>query len=172
MYAGREVTIALSRLRERYPDLVYVMTGRGAYARELENLARAHGIQDRIRMTRFISYAELHDLYRRADIYISPSQDVDGDVEGFGIALAEAGVHGVPVIAGRSGGVDDAVVNGETGLLVNASDIDELTHALTLLLDDDERRREFGERARDRARREFAVERQGARLAAILRVGG
>jgi phosphatidylinositol alpha-1,6-mannosyltransferase len=57
------------------------------------------------------------------------------NVEGFGISLVEAGACGVPVIAGRSGGIPDAVRDGETGLLVDSENLEDVSSAVRRLLD-------------------------------------
>jgi len=158
----------LSRLAARYPDVVYVVAGDGECREQLERLATTLGIAGRVRMTGRVSETELRALYRRAEIYISPSLDVDGDVEGFGVALAEAGSYGIPVIAGRSGGVADAVLDGETGIIVRSGDEDELLSALGRLLDDPDFGRRLGENARRRATTELTIESQGRRFAETL----
>jgi phosphatidylinositol alpha-1,6-mannosyltransferase len=61
---------------------------------------------------------------------------MDQRVEGFGISLVEAGACGVPVVAGRTGGIPETVREGETGLLVDAERPDEVCAALSRLLDD------------------------------------
>lgn len=159
-----DVIRMLARLKDRYPNLVYVMTGTGEYRRELQALASCLGVAHRIVFAGRVSDQDLRCLYRRTDVYVAPSIEIDGDVEGFGIALAEAAAHGVPVIAGRSGGVDDVVEDGETGLLVAPGDLEDLTQAVVSLLDDDARRRSLGARARARVLHALRVDLQGARL--------
>lgn len=166
-----QIIEAIARLRERYPELVYVMTGDGDYRWELEELARRHGVADRVRMPGFVSQAELRQLYHRAEVYISPSQEDQGDIEGFGIALIEAGAYGKPVIAGRSGGVTDAVVHGETGFLVNPFDIEEITRKLSLLLDDAAMRDQLGKAGRAQVVTKFGLMRQAEKLKSVLHTG-
>lgn len=158
----------LARLKDRYPSLRYVMTGDGECRAELADLASRLGVRDRVVMTGMVSDEDLGALFARADVYVSPSIEVNGDVEGFGIALAEAGACGVAVIAGRSGGVEDVVVDGSTGILVTPGDLAELEAAVTALLTDADRRRALGARARARIASELRVDRQGARLHACL----
>jgi phosphatidylinositol alpha-1,6-mannosyltransferase len=166
-----QVIEAMVHLRERYPDLVYVMTGDGEYRRELEDFAWRYGVEDRVRMTGYVSQAELRQLYHRAEVYISPSQEDQGDIEGFGIALVEAGACGKPVIAGRSGGVGDAVVDGQTGFLVDPLDTEEIKRKLAILLDDAALRERFGKAAHVRVVSEFGLKKQGKRLEHLLRFG-
>jgi phosphatidylinositol alpha-1,6-mannosyltransferase len=164
-----QVIQVLHQLNRKYPDLAYVITGEGKYQAHLESLARQLQVHDKVRFVGFVSEAELNQLYRRCAIYISPSMMEEGDVEGFGIALVEAGAHGRPVIAGRTGGVEDAVVDGETGILVDPSKIDEIETALVRLLDDDDLRQRLGSQAKRRAELRFGIQRQGELLLNILR---
>ena len=69
-------------------------------------------------------------------------------IEGFGISLLEASASGLPVIAGRSGGVEDAVLDGETGILVNPDDPHDIAQALKLLLDNNALANDLGEKGR------------------------
>lgn len=73
-------------------------------------------------------------------------------VEGFGLVYLEAGAHGLPVVAHAIGGVPEAVIDGETGLLVPPGDQPALTAAFTRLLADPVLRRRLGEAGRARAR--------------------
>jgi phosphatidylinositol alpha-1,6-mannosyltransferase len=81
-----------------------------------------------------------------------------GDVEGFGMVFLEASAAGLPVIGGRSGGVVDAVLHGETGFLVDGSSVPDITDALQLLLDDPALRERLGARGREFARSRFSWE--------------
>jgi phosphatidylinositol alpha-1,6-mannosyltransferase len=69
-------------------------------------------------------------------------------IEGFGISFLEASASGLPVVAGNSGGVADAVRDGETGLLVNPDSPEDIARALKSLLTDDELSRELGQKGR------------------------
>lgn len=172
---GHEQVIRiLGEIRERYPDLVYVITGGGELGRELRELAHRHGVEDRVRMTGYLDRSTLRRFFARAEVYISPSLEDQGDVEGFGISLAEAGACGKPVIAGKVGGVPETVAHGETGLLVDASNQDEIVRALRALLDDEGLRRRLGENGRARATGEFGIRAQSSRLMDSLQrtVGG
>jgi phosphatidylinositol alpha-1,6-mannosyltransferase len=89
--------------------------------------------------------------------------------EGFGIVFLEAAACGVPQVAGRSGGADEAVVDGQTGLVVARPDRpDEVAGALARLLDDPELGMRLGTAARRRAEAEFSYEGLARRLCAAL----
>jgi phosphatidylinositol alpha-1,6-mannosyltransferase len=164
-----QVIRALARLRHRYPDLVYVATGDGSFKRTLEELATSCGVSESVRFAGFVDDLDLAALYDRCEVYVSPGVDDGGDIEGFGISFVEASAHGKPVIAGNVGGVADAVSDGETGLLIDGSDVGEVERALDRLLSDGELRTRLGENGRARVRSRFALARQGELLARVLR---
>jgi phosphatidylinositol alpha-1,6-mannosyltransferase len=122
-HKGVDVTIrALRLLVEEFPDLHYAIVGEGSYQPSLETLAREQGLADRVRFLTDVHDADLPLAYALADVYVGVSRQTARDVEGFGIALLEAQASGKPVVAGRSGGMPDAVREGETGLLTDPED--------------------------------------------------
>lgn len=94
---------------------------------------------------------QLGAIYAQADIFAMTSMPHKHSVEGFGLVYLEAGAHGLPIIAHAIGGVPEAVIDGETGLLVTPGDTAALTQAFARLLDDVPLRRRLGEAARARA---------------------
>jgi phosphatidylinositol alpha-1,6-mannosyltransferase len=126
----------LSRLQDRYPDLGYAVVGSGAQLPALEALARSLGVTDRVRFLTAVPDSDLPAVYNSAEIYLGLSRLTDLAAEGFGISLVEASASGIPVVAGRSGGIPEAVRDGETGLLVDAEQPEEVSRALCSLLDD------------------------------------
>ncbi len=127
---------ALARLRTRYRDLRYAVVGTGEEQEALEAEARELGVADRVRFLTDVPDLDLPALYNCAEIYLGVSRLMEQRVEGFGISLAEASACGIPVIAGRSGGIPAAVRDGETGLLVDAERVDAVVEAVGRLLDD------------------------------------
>ena len=127
---------ALSLLRSRYPDLRYAVVGTGEEQEALAAEARELGVADRVRFLTNVPDRDLPALYNTAEVYLGVSRLMEQRVEGFGISLAEASACGVPVVAGRSGGIPAAVRDGETGLLVDAERPEAVAEALARLLDD------------------------------------
>jgi phosphatidylinositol alpha-1,6-mannosyltransferase len=126
----------LSQLRDRYPDLGYVVVGSGGDFPNLQGLAQSLGVADRVRFLTQVPDDDLPGVYNCAEIYLGLSRQMEGNVEGFGISLVEAGACGIPVIGGRSGGIPDAVREGETGLLVDSERPTAVCSAVRELLDD------------------------------------
>ncbi len=104
----------------------------------------------------------LPGLYAAADAYLWPAVN-----EAYGMAFLEAQAAGLPVVAGRAGGVADVV--GETGILTPAGDRTAFAEAVAGLLDDEAGRRDLGSRARERVRREHGLERAARVLDRALR---
>lgn len=98
-----------------------------------------------------ISDEKLGAIYQQADIFAMTSMPHKHSVEGFGLVYLEAGAHGLPVIAHDIGGVPEAVVHGETGLLVQPGDTPALTAAFSRLITDTALRRRLGTAGRVRA---------------------
>jgi glycosyltransferase involved in cell wall biosynthesis len=109
-------------------------------------------LRDRVPSARgFVQHDELQQLYARAAVVACPSRR-----EGFGVACLEAMAHGRPVVATRVGGLQDLVVDGETGIVVPPRDPAALRSALERLLADPELRRRLGTAGRERARTQFS----------------
>ena len=87
---------------------------------------------------------DLPALYSAADLYVGASRRHDLLAEGFGISLVEASACGLAVVGGRSGGVPDAVREGETGILVDPDDPNAVAAGINELLANPERRKELG----------------------------
>ncbi len=155
---------ALASLKQKYPHLRYAVAGAGEHTEALRRLADAHGVGDRVIFVPDIPDAELPDLYRAADIYLGVSRREGRSVEGFAIAIAEAAASGLPVIAGRSGGIPEMVRDGETGLLVDPERVSPLVEAIGALVDDTARAKQLGAAGRAAVEKYFNWDRAVAEL--------
>ena len=100
-----------------------------------------------------ISDEKLGLIYQEADIFAMTSMPHKHSVEGFGLVYLEAGAHGLPIVAHNIGGVPEAVIHGETGLLVSPGDTTALTAAFSELISDPALRQRFGSAGRVRAKK-------------------
>lgn len=144
-------------LRRRFPSVRYVIIGTGPDEARLRQLAQSKGVSDCVLFLGACSDDELLAWYARctAFVLLAESRQGGADVEGFGIVFLEANACGKPVIAGNSGGVSEAVLDGETGLLVDPSDASAVIGACMRLLADPELCRRLGEAGRRRVERDF-----------------
>ncbi len=146
---------AMRLLRERYPDLRYVIAGEGPYHGELERLVRSRGLGDLIELRSAVSDEEREELYATSSVFVMPSRQIGGDVEGFGTVFLEANAYGLPVIGGDCGGIPEAVIEGETGLLVNPESPEDIAAAISKLIDDPDLAQRLGTAGKARVEREF-----------------
>ncbi|WP_405155646.1 glycosyltransferase family 4 protein [Paenibacillus sp. FSL K6-0108] len=149
---GHDVTLkAMSQVIERIPDLKYVICGDGPYKEQLERLVRQYGLDSVVVFTGRTTDHELHQLYECSDLFIMPSRDIKekGDVEGFGIVFLEANYYRLPVIAGNSGGIPDAVKDEVTGYLVDPLDEKEIADRIEELITDEGLARTMGNNGYD-----------------------
>jgi len=135
---------ALPVIRARYPNARYAVAGTGELLPQFERLARELGVSETVRFLGAVPEVELPALYNSADLYVGASRRVELLAEGFGISLVEASASGVAVVGGRSGGVPDAVRDGETGILVDPDDPAAVAAGINELLGNPERRKQLG----------------------------
>jgi len=167
---GMDVFIrAMARLVDHHPRLQGAIAGDGRDRRRLERLVEATGSP--VRVLGRLSDDDLPAVYGCADVFamLCRSRWAGLEQEGFGIVFLEAAACGVPQVAGSSGGAAEAVLEGETGLIVRRpADVDDVTDALDALLSDPERRERMAVASRARAVDHFGQERLAATLAAAL----
>jgi phosphatidylinositol alpha-1,6-mannosyltransferase len=153
---GQDMVIqALPRIRQGMPHVKYVMVGTGEELTSLSTLAQELGVQDSVVFAGNVPDQELAAYYAACDVFIMPNRQIGGDIEGFGIAYLEAGAAGKPVIGGKSGGTDDAIVDGVTGILVDGHSSVEIADAVIDLLSTPDKAKIMGIRGRQRVENEF-----------------
>ncbi len=145
---------ALPTIAEGCPDVTYVIAGTGPDQARLERLADRLGLQRRVRFVGDVDHDQLPLYYSAADLFVMPAREDPPDVEGFGLVFLEANACGTPVIGARSGGIPDAVRDGETGLLVPPNAPDALAEAALRVLADPDLAETLGQQGRRRAVRE------------------
>ena len=160
---ARPIVLALARLdaQKGLFDLLeaaalvteanFVIAGEGKERKRLEERARTLAVDGRVN---FLGHREdVPELLAACDLFVLPSL-----YEGFPLSVLEAMAAGRPVVATAIGGTEEAVINGETGLLVPPHDPQSLAAAIRTLLPDPPLRRRLGLAGRERALREFAAE--------------
>jgi phosphatidylinositol alpha-1,6-mannosyltransferase len=165
-YKGIDTVIrALPLVRERVPDVQFVIAGDGDDRPRLESLARESGVAERVFFLGSLPAAspELLYSYSNCEIFALPSKG-----EGFGLVFLEAMAFGKPVVGGAHGGTLDVIQDGVTGYLVSHGDVNRLAGVLTKLLTDDQLRNDMGARARERVRTHYLFESFAAELERVL----
>lgn len=160
---------AMRDARRAYPEALYIVAGGGEDRGRLEQIAADNGVADCVIFVGPVDGDIKAGLFASCDVFAMPTRREGNSVEGFGIVYIEAGWYGVPSIAGREGGAPDAVIDGQTGLLCNATNLADVTRQIMRLLDDDRLRRHLSAAAERRARGELQWAHALPRFLAALR---
>ena len=154
---GQHVVIqALPELVRRWPDLVYLVAGMEHERDRCEALAASLGVREHVRFLGPVAADALDAAYHACDVFcMTSTQTSSGDVEGFGIAVIEAALCGVPAVVSDTGGLPEAVADGETGRCVTEGDPEAVGAAVASFLADDAQRARMGHAARERALRGY-----------------
>ncbi len=152
------------------PDAALLLVGGGPSRAELARLADELGVSGSVVFTGSVPWEELPAHYDAGDVFAMPCRTRRRglDVEGLGIVYLEASATGLPVVAGDSGGAPDAVLDGETGVVVPGRSVRAVAEALMDLLRDPSRARTMGDKGRAWVEREWRWEVQAARLDGLL----
>lgn len=142
-----------SHIVEKFPNVVYLIVGEGPERKNLQKLADYLDLNEKVIFVGLVKDDQIPAFYNCCDVFIMPSREIEGRadlIEGFGIAYLEANACAKPVIGGRSGGTQDAVIDGQTGLLVDPTNIRTLSEAVCKLLSDNEYASLIGRQGRKR----------------------
>lgn len=152
IYKGVDVTIrALPQIAQVFPEVKYLVIGRGDDQPRLAQLALDLGVSSQVVFAGFVPTSQLIEHYRLADAYIMPSQ------EGFGIVYLEAMACGVPVLSGDDDGSADPLQDGKLGWRVPHRNSDAVAAACLEILKGDDQRCD-GEWLREQAIAIFGIE--------------
>lgn len=126
------------------PKIYFWIIGEGEQKKELENIIKIEKMENQIRLFGKIAYNEIPSLYSASDLVLVPSLMQ----ETFGRSVIEAMAAGKPVIASAMGGLKDVVINGKTGLLVNAFNKTEWENNIIMLINSQKQLEQMGNNAR------------------------
>jgi len=164
----RYVIEALASVKKEIPDVHYLVVGEGPEHGELVSLAYKLGVSNEVSFIGTVPDDELPIYYSLSEVFVMPTLSMGNNYEGFGMVYMEANACSVPVIGSRSGGVFDAIVDGETGILVEEKDVSGISRTIKLLLQNNVLRAKMGEAGRRRAEKVFSWEVVGNKLEGYL----
>lgn len=160
---GHQVLLAaLPDLIVRWPSLHVLVLGQGPLRASLDQQIDAMGLAAHVHMVGFVK--DLETVLPSVEALVHPAL-----IEGLGVVLLQAASAGVPVIASRAGGMPEAVVDAQTGWLVEPGDVAGLQRALVALLEAPDQAKAYGRAGRDRMQREFSIEQMVAGNAQVYR---
>ena len=143
-----QVFNVLAQLLREGLSVGYVIIGTGEEEERLKRLAKSLDISDRIHFLGRVSEEEKILAFNAADVFVMPSIQLGPMTEGFGIVFLEAAAAGLPSVAGNVGGQPEAVLHGNTGLVVDGTNVKELYSALRYLVLNPKVRKDMGEKGR------------------------
>lgn len=168
---GQDMLIrALPALRRRVPDVAVLLVGGGPYRTRLARLAAALEVHEHVVFAGSVPAPELPAHYAAGDVFAMPARTRGGglDVEGLGIVYLEASATGLPVVAGRSGGAPEAVLDEVTGHVVDGRDLTQLTETIGALLSDPVRAQRMGQAGREWVMEHWRWDVLAGRMAGLL----
>jgi phosphatidylinositol alpha-1,6-mannosyltransferase len=168
---GQDALIAaFGEIRSKIDGAVLVIAGGGPYADTLRQSAVSRGVADDVVFTGSVPAAELAAHYTIGDVFAMPcrTRGAGLDVEGLGIVFLEASAAGLPVIAGRSGGAPETVLEGETGHVVDGRSASAIAAAVISVLGDPDRAAAMGAAGREWVCRSWRWDVLGGRLHQLL----
>jgi phosphatidylinositol alpha-1,6-mannosyltransferase len=152
LVARKGVAWFVTEVMPKLADAVhYVVAGSGPEHDAIVTAATNAGATDRVHLLGRVDDEARELLLCGADLFVQPNVPIPGDMEGFGLVVVEAALRGTPVVASALEGLQEAVVEGETGILCPPGDAESWRTTVTRLLDDRDALRAMGERFRARA---------------------
>lgn len=159
------VDSALPKILQAVPETVYIVAGgnpRESLAHKQDIMEDVRGIikarsqEEKVKLFGYVAQEALRELYYLCDIFVLPVIPMKGDVEGFGLSFIEANAAGKPVVGTRTGGITEAVLDGESGILVEPNDYESLSETIISLLQNPKRCTALGAKGQKRAHEEFS----------------
>lgn len=139
---GQHVVVdAMQELVKEFPSLVYTVVGNNdkEYFHSLKKKVSDYNLNNNVDFIGQVSDEELIELYKKSKILVMTSINKSGHFEGFGLVYIEANAFGTPVIGSKNTGAEDAIKNGETGILVEQENSKELASAIRSLFNEKEK---------------------------------
>ena len=150
---------ALATIRDLASRLHLVLMGSGPEFAYIKELVRIYQLEQMVSMTDFVPDRMLATILSRADFLVRPGAEREDDVESLGTVFMEAAWFGMPVIAGRLGGIEEIVRHGVSGFVIEPGNVTELADRIRQMVESEKLRSRFSRNARDIARRDFDMSR-------------
>jgi phosphatidylinositol alpha-1,6-mannosyltransferase len=165
-----ELIRALPKIHQTAPNASLIIVGDGPYRKDLERLVKKLRLENFVHLTGKVSQTELSKWYAAGDIFAMPCRTRMGgwDVEGLGIVFLEGSATGLPVIVGDSGGAVDAVIDGETGYLVDGTNTAEIADRIAYLFSNPDVAKKMGEAGRNWVTQEWTWDQNFKKLDGLL----
>ncbi|MGS2721776.1 glycosyltransferase family 4 protein [Paraglaciecola aestuariivivens] len=153
---GQDMMIrAMAQIKERFPNALYAVIGRGESFESLEQLTQELNLTEHVQLLTEVTDAQMIQCYQQCDLFILPNRTIDNDIEGFGMVLVEAQACAKPVIAGDSGGTKETMRLEESGYVIDCTNAQVIAQSVSQLLDNPEQREAMGAKGRSHVESEL-----------------
>lgn len=152
---------SLADLKKEFDNLYFLIIGSGEFEESLKARVKNLGLDSLVKFIPWMDNRDLPEVLCSADVFLYPSIPHEGWEEQFGYSIAEASLCGLPVISTKSGGIDEVLIDGKTGIMVEPNSIPELKNAMRKLIVDNSFGKELG-----RNGRQFVTENYSNRIIA------
>lgn len=142
---------AIPDILQRHPKTRFLLFGQGPLHEHIQQRTREHGLTEQVLFPGFRK--DLHRILPCLDILVHPAF-----MEGLGVTLLQAAACGIPIVAGRAGGIPEIVHEKHNGYLMQPGDVQALAQRVNQLLDDPAQARQFGQAGRSLALQHFSIE--------------
>lgn len=161
---------ALPEIHRTSPMASLIIVGEGPYRKDLESLVKKFALEEYVHLTGKVNQSDLPKWYAAGDIFAMPCRTrMSGwDVEGLGIVFLEGSATGLPVVVGNSGGAIDAVLDGETGYLIDGTNTNEIAQRISFLISNPDVARKMGETGRNWVSQEWTWDQSFKKLDELL----
>jgi len=163
-----KVIEALAEVIKKVPNIIYLIAGEGPEENTLKKIVESKNLDMYMRFFGKVSHIEMPLYYNICDLFILPNLQLsDGDTDGLATVFIEANAFGKPVIGGKAGGTEDAIIDGMTGLIVDGNNVNEIAKGIINLLTNEDYAKRLGEAGKQRVRNEFRLEDRANEIYAI-----
>lgn len=151
--------LAFNKVLRKYKDAKLIIGGDGELYNTCVNLVKHLKIEDNVLLPGVISKDELVTYLSESLAFVQHSiTAINGDTEGTPVSVMEAGLSGLPVISTKHAGIQDVIIDGETGLLGNEHDVDKMAEAMIFVLENKEKSKKMGEESRKNIQGNYSQE--------------
>lgn len=160
---------AFRRVVDVHPTVNLTMIGDGELLKDAESLVHELGLSENVQFAGVLDQAEVSRIFRRSFAFIQHSMRTeDNDSEGTPLVILEACASGLPVVATRHAGIEDVIIEAETGFLVAEGDYQAMSKKMIQLIENPEKSRDMGRRGREVIESSYRTENYIAGLKAVI----
>ncbi|WP_179351889.1 glycosyltransferase family 4 protein [Winogradskyella vidalii] len=161
--------MAFKTVVDKHSDAKLLLAGNGVLINMCKNLVKQYQLENNVQFLGVITAIEFREILKESLAFVQHSITAEnGDMEGTPLAVLEASVAGLPVIATRHAGIPDVIEHGKTGLLCDEHDVDSMAKNMLKILEDKDYAQQMGEAGKQHILEHFSIDKHIQNLQNIL----